>query len=90
MEIMSRQFSIYALGGLGEVGKNMYCVECDSSIIIIDCGVKFPGIELPGVDYVIPDFTHLKNNRNKVKALFITKLFSLPTDMKTISVVFLS
>ena len=69
---MSRQFSIYALGGLGEVGKNMYCVECDSSIIIIDCGVKFPGIELPGVDYVIPDFTHLKNNRNKVKALFIT------------------
>ena len=69
---ISNQFSIYALGGLGEVGKNMYCVENDSSIIIIDCGVKFPGIELPGVDYVIPDFTHLKNNRNKVRALFIT------------------
>ncbi|MBE6133060.1 MAG: ribonuclease J [Erysipelotrichaceae bacterium] len=72
MESLSRQFSIYALGGLGEVGKNMYCVENQSSIIIIDCGVKFPGIELPGVDYVIPDFTHLRNNRNKVKALFIT------------------
>ena len=72
MESISRQFSIYALGGLGEVGKNMYCVENSSSIIIIDCGVKFPGIELPGVDYVIPDFTHLRNNRNKVKALIIT------------------
>ena len=72
MEKITNQFSIYALGGLGEVGKNMYCVENDRSIIIIDCGVKFPGIELPGVDYVIPDFTHLKNNRNKVKALFIT------------------
>ena len=72
MESLAHQFSIYALGGLGEVGKNMYCVENNSSIIIIDCGVKFPGIELPGVDYVIPDFTHLRNNRNKVKALFIT------------------
>ena len=64
--------SIYALGGLGEVGKNMYCLENDEQIIIIDCGVLFPGLELPGVDYVLPDFTHLKNNRNKVKALFIT------------------
>ena len=72
MESLARQFSIYALGGLGEVGKNMYCVENQSSIIIIDCGVKFPGIELPGVDYVIPDFTHLRNNRSKVKALIIT------------------
>lgn len=62
--------SIYALGGLGEVGKNMYCLENDEQIIIIDCGVLFPGLELPGVDYVLPDFTHLKNNRNKVKALF--------------------
>ncbi len=66
------QILVYALGGLGEVGKNMYCIESNDSIIIIDCGVLFPGIELPGVDYVIPDFIHLKNNRNKVKALFIT------------------
>lgn len=63
---------IYALGGLGEVGKNMYCIENDDQIIIIDCGVLFPGLELPGVDYIIPDFTHLKNNRSKIKALFIT------------------
>lgn len=69
---VSLPVSIYALGGLGEVGKNMYCIENDESIIIIDCGVRFPGVEFPGIDYIIPDFTHLKNNRNKIKALFIT------------------
>ena len=72
MEKLSSPISIYALGGLGEVGKNMYCIENDDSIIIIDCGVRFPSMDLPGIDYIIPDFTHLKNNRNKVKALFIT------------------
>ena len=69
---LSQPVSIYALGGLGEVGKNMYCLETDEAIIIIDAGVRFPGIEFPGIDYIIPDFTHLKNNRNKIKALFIT------------------
>ena len=69
---LSLPISIYALGGLGEVGKNMYCVENDETLIIIDAGVRFPGVEFPGIDYIIPDFTHLKNNRNKIKALFIT------------------
>ena len=69
---ISMPVSIYALGGLGEVGKNMYCIENDESIIIIDAGVRFPGVEFPGIDYIIPDYTHLKNNRNKIKALFIT------------------
>ena len=69
---ISMPVSIYALGGLGEVGKNMYCIENEETIIIIDAGVRFPGVEFPGIDYVVPDFTHLKNNRNKVKALFIT------------------
>ena len=69
---ISMPVSIYALGGLGEVGKNMYCIENEETIVIIDCGVRFPGVEFPGIDYVVPDFTHLKNNRNKVKALFIT------------------
>ena len=69
---ISMPVSIYALGGLGEVGKNMYCLENDKSIIIIDAGVRFPGIEFPGIDYIIPDYTHLKNNRSKIKALIIT------------------
>lgn len=71
-KVLSLPVSIYALGGLGEVGKNMYCIENDESIIIIDAGVRFPGVEFPGIDYIIPDYTHLKNNRNKIKALFIT------------------
>lgn len=64
--------NIFALGGLSEVGKNTYCIESDKSIILLDAGVRFPEATLPGVDYVIPDYTYLKNNRNKIKALFIT------------------
>lgn len=64
--------SIYALGGLSEVGKNTYCIESESSLIIIDAGVRFPGVELPGVNYLIPDYTKLKSAAQKVKALFIT------------------
>lgn len=63
---------IYALGGLGEVGKNMYCYEHDNEICIVDCGVLFPGDELLGVDYVIPDYHHLIRMNKKRKILVIT------------------
>ena len=64
--------SIIALGGLGEVGKNMYVIHHDDELLIIDAGVMFPEEDLMGVDYVIQDVTYLKEHEKDIKALIIT------------------
>ena len=82
---------IYALGGLGEVGKNTYCIESDYNLIIIDAGVKFPEDDLVGVDYVIPNYQHLKENQMKIRALLITHghedhIGAIPFLVKTVKI----
>lgn len=64
--------SVFALGGLGEVGKNMYVIKHKDEIIIIDAGVIFPEDRITGVDYIIQDVTYLKQHEKEIKALIIT------------------
>jgi len=72
-KIKSRsEIGIFALGGLGEVGKNMYCIDYLEQLFIVDSGILFPDEHLLGVDYVIPDFTYLQENEHRIVGLFIT------------------
>lgn len=63
---------ICPLGGLGEVGKNITLYECQGDMILVDCGLVFPDSDMFGVDLVIPDFTYVLENKDRIKGLFIT------------------
>ena len=63
---------IIPLGGVGEIGKNMYVTEVDEDIFVVDAGLMFPEDEMLGIDIVIPDFTYLTANKERVKAIFLT------------------
>ncbi len=64
--------TIIPLGGVMEIGKNMTCYAYRDSIVVVDCGLKFPGQDMPGVDIVIPDVTFLEDNQDKIKGIFLT------------------
>ncbi len=67
-----QKIKIFALGGLDENGKNLYCVEVNDKIFVLDAGLKYPSEELLGVDAVIPDFSYLKENENRVQGIFLS------------------
>ena len=82
---------IIPLGGLGEIGKNITAIECEDEIIVIDCGIAFPDEEMYGVDLIIPDITYLMDNKEKVKAFFLTHghedhIGSLPYILKKLNI----
>nr|WP_209437977.1 ribonuclease J [Mesobacillus selenatarsenatis] len=68
----NESIKIIPLGGVGEMGKNMYITEVDGDIFVVDVGLMFPEDEMLGIDVVIPDFTYLVLNRDRVKAIFLT------------------
>ncbi|ERN54037.1 ribonuclease J [Alkalihalophilus marmarensis DSM 21297] len=91
MEMNGDQLSVYALGGLHEVGKNMYVIEYGQEIVVVDCGNKFPDETLLGIDLIIPDIHYLIENQERVKALIVTHghedhIGSIPFFLKKLNV----
>ncbi len=71
-EVRKTPVKIIPLGGLNEIGKNMTVFECSNDMFILDCGLAFPDADMPGVDIVIPDFTYVERNAEKIRGIVIT------------------
>src|SRR6476646_3597584 len=69
---MNDSVRIVFLGGLGEIGRNCFCLEVDGRILVVDCGIMFPDADMPGIDLVLPDFTYLRENADRVEAVLLT------------------
>ncbi|HGO9418344.1 TPA: ribonuclease J [Bacillus cereus] len=72
MNSLKNNLSIVALGGVNEIGKNMYAIQYENDIVVIDCGSKFPDESLLGIDLIIPDVTYLQENKEKIRGLVVT------------------
>jgi ribonuclease J len=72
MKTTENFLSIFALGGINEIGKNMYVIQYGNDILVVDCGGKFPDESLLGIDLIIPDMTYLEENKENIKALIVT------------------
>jgi ribonuclease J len=72
MNMQQSAARIVFLGGLGEIGRNCFCLEVDGRILVVDCGLMFPDADMPGVDLVLPDFTYLRENADRVEAVVLT------------------
>ncbi len=68
----SEPVRIVFLGGLGEIGRNCFCLEIGDRILVVDCGLMFPDADMPGIDLVLPDFTYLRDNADRVEAVLLT------------------
>lgn len=66
------KIKIFSLGGLNEVGKNIYCIDIDNDLFVFDCGLKYANENLYGIDYIIPDFEFLVKNKKRIKGLFLS------------------
>ncbi|MEB1810145.1 MAG: ribonuclease J [Bacillaceae bacterium] len=71
-KVNTEKIRVFALGGVGEIGKNMYVVEVEDDIIVIDSGLMFPDDDMLGVDIVIPDISYLVENADRVRAIILT------------------
>ncbi len=70
--VKKSSLKIIPLGGLSGIGKNMMVFEKDNHIIIVDCGIMFPDDDMPGIDFIIPDFSYVKKNESKLKGIILT------------------